>query len=127
MISSDAAGNLFLVDDANTSRTLVIAAGDPMRDAQIMAFFATSVAPRSASANTSVAADQIAQTWDGLALQWSAPPSLVATIAAGQVWAYLLAGVTRYRLIPSPYVAANDAFYTNFDGTTLSNPIIARG
>jgi hypothetical protein len=127
MISSDSAGNLFLVDDANAARTLVISAGDPTRDAQISAFFAASIAPRSATSNTAAVAEQIAQTWDGLVFNWSAQPTLVATLTGGQVWAYTLAGTTRYRMIPTPYVAAQDAFYSAFDGATLSNPIIARG
>lgn len=65
--------------------------------------------------------------WIYLKEKWDAPPTLNATISSGDVYNYTLGGVTRYRLVPEPYVAANDAFYTGFDGTTLSGLIAARG
>lgn len=70
-------------------------------------------------------------SWHTLATQWSAEPALSAAIAAGDVWAYSYdngAGgtTTRYRLVPSPYDATADAFYTGFDGTTLTGPVAAR-
>jgi hypothetical protein len=66
-------------------------------------------------------------TWTALATSWTTPPTLAATIAAGQVYAYPLGGTTRYRLVPSPYDAADDAFYTTFAGGILSGLIAARG
>lgn len=69
----------------------------------------------------------LAQTWTTLAGQWSAPPVQVGTTSAGAVYAYTAGGVTRYRLVPAPYAAAQDAFYSNFTGGVLSGLIIARG
>lgn len=66
-------------------------------------------------------------TWTYLVAQWDNPPSLAATIAAGQVYLYTLNGISRYRLVPAPYDAGNDAFYSGFNGTTLSGIIAARG
>lgn len=66
-------------------------------------------------------------TWTSLATSWSTPPTLAATIAAGQVYAYTLDSVTRYRLVPNPYAAAQDAFYTTFTGGVLSGLIVTRG
>lgn len=66
-------------------------------------------------------------TWTALATSWTTPPTLAATIAAGQVYAYTLDGTTRYRLVPTPYDAADDAFYTTFAGGVLSGLIVARG
>lgn len=65
--------------------------------------------------------------WVYLKEKWDAPPTLNATIASGAVYNYTLNGVTRYRLVPEPYLAANDAFWTSFDGTTLSGLVAARG
>lgn len=66
-------------------------------------------------------------TWTALATSWTTPPTLAATIVAGAVYAYTLDGVTRYRLVPSPYDAALDAFYTTFAGSVLSGLITTRG
>lgn len=58
---------------------------------------------------------------------WSVAPTLLATIAAGDVWSYTLSGVTRYRLIPATYTPAQDAFYSQFTGGVLSGLIATRG
>lgn len=58
---------------------------------------------------------------------WSADPTLQATVAAGDVWAYQLDGVTRYRLVPEPYNPVMDAFYSTFAGGALSGLIVTRG
>ena len=65
--------------------------------------------------------------WNYLATQWSVTPTLLTTIASGDVWQYTLIGVTRYRLVPSTYNATQDSFYSTFDGTTLSGLITSRG
>lgn len=65
--------------------------------------------------------------WTLYAAQWDAAPSKVADIAGGSVWSYTHEGVARYRFVPSPYAAAQDAFYSDFDGTTLSGLLAARG
>lgn len=59
---------------------------------------------------------------------FATPPTLLEEITGGAVWTYLhVDGVTRYRFIPSPYVAANDKFYAAYDaGTdTLSTELAA--
>lgn len=68
--------------------------------------------------------------WIGLATGWKTTPSFNSTIAAGDVWDYVFetAGgdVTYYRLVPSPYVTENDAFYDTFSGGNLSGLIVSR-
>ena len=66
-------------------------------------------------------------SWDFLAAKWSTEPVVVGTVAAGDVYAYTLGGVTRYRLVPSVYSAALDAFYSTFSGGVLSGLICSRG
>ena len=66
-------------------------------------------------------------TWDYYAANWTTPPAQVGTTAAGAVYSYTLTGVTRHRLVPSPYVAAQDAFYSAWDGAALSGLIVSRG
>lgn len=66
-------------------------------------------------------------TWDYFATNWTAAPSQAGIVAAGDVYAYTLGGVTRYRLVPSVYSAAQDAFYSSFSGGVLSGLIISRG
>lgn len=68
-----------------------------------------------------------APTWGHLATNWSAAPAVVGSVPAGSVYSYTLGGVTRYRLVPSPYLAANDAFYSGFSGGALSGLIVSRG
>lgn len=66
-------------------------------------------------------------SWIDYASQWSSEPSEIGSTADGTVFEYTLDGTTRYRLVPDPYDAAQDAFYADWDGTTLSNLIITRG
>jgi hypothetical protein len=66
-------------------------------------------------------------TWTYLVAQWDNPPSLVATIAAGQVYLYTLNSTPRYRLVPAPYDAGSDAFYSGFSSGVLSGLIDTRG
>ena len=66
-------------------------------------------------------------TWDYYAANWTTPPTQAGTTAAGAVYSYTLTGVTRYRLVPSPYVAAQDAFYSGWDSAALSGLIVSRG
>ena len=68
-----------------------------------------------------------AATWEYLAYNWSEEPTIITTISSGDVYEYKLDDSTRYRLVPSPYDATQDAFYSNFDGTNLTNLITARG
>ena len=66
-------------------------------------------------------------TWDYLVQNWSVEPTLNATVASGDVYNYTQGGVTRYRIVPVPYNSTEDHFYSDFNGTTLSGFIVARG
>lgn len=66
-------------------------------------------------------------TWGHYAVHWTTAPAQVGTTAAGAVYSYTLSGTTRYRLVPSPYAAAQDAFYSAWDGAALSGLIVSRG
>ncbi len=68
-----------------------------------------------------------AKNWNYYATQWSLEPTSQGTIAGGEVFAYTLKGVTRYRLVPSPYDATLDVFYSNFSAGVLTGEIVARG
>jgi hypothetical protein len=65
--------------------------------------------------------------WSILATSWTSTPTLAGTTAEGSIYAYTLDGVTRYRLVPSIYNPALDAFYTTFTGGVLSGLIVSRG
>jgi len=66
-------------------------------------------------------------TWDYLVQNWSVEPTLNATVASGDVYNYTQGDVTRYRIVPEPYDATEDHFYSDFNGTALSGFIVARG
>ena len=71
--------------------------------------------------------NQIYTTWEYLVNNWSVEPVLNATITGGEVYTYILRGTTHYRFIPTTYDPTQDAFYSNFDGTNLTNLITTRG
>lgn len=52
-------------------------------------------------------------------------PNTETTVTGGSVIQYT-AETTVYRFIPEPYVYADDAFYSSFDGTTFSNLLVRR-
>lgn len=52
-------------------------------------------------------------------------PSTETTVTGGSVIQYT-AETTVYRFIPEPYVYADDAFYSSFDGTVVSNLLARR-
>jgi hypothetical protein len=52
-------------------------------------------------------------------------PTLLTTIAEGDVYEYTYVDGTAYRLVPSG--AAEDAFYNTFSGGVLSDKIVGRG
>jgi hypothetical protein len=58
--------------------------------------------------------------WIDYAANWDTAPTLVSP----GVYSYVWLGVTRYRVIPSPYLASGDAFYSD---AGLTNLIVARG
>lgn len=68
-----------------------------------------------------------ALTWDFLATNWTSAPSVAGTVAGGTVYSYVRSGVARYRLVPTSYSAAQDAFYSGFSGGVLSGLIVSRG
>ena len=72
-------------------------------------------------------ATQWAFSWEYLVANWTETPTLNATITSGDVYNYNLDGTIRYRFVPSTYTPTQDAFYTNFDGTTLTGLITKRG
>ena len=53
-------------------------------------------------------------------------PTLNTTIASGDVWDYTVNGTSVYRLVPNPYVPAQDVFYSSFDGTNLTSELASR-
>jgi hypothetical protein len=65
-------------------------------------------------------------SWIEYCTNTTTPPVLQTTIAAGDVYRYTYTNAVYYRLVPSPYVYSQDAFYGNFDGAALSTPIISR-
>lgn len=68
-------------------------------------------------------APYIPLTWTDYVFQYE--PSTETVVTGGSVIQYT-ADTTIYRFIPEPYVYADDAFYTDFDGTTLSNLLVRR-
>lgn len=68
-------------------------------------------------------------TWSDYMTRWDTPPVQVgaATLpVAGDVYEYVLQGVSRYRLVPTTYDPQFDAFYTSFAGGVLAGLIVAR-
>jgi hypothetical protein len=65
-------------------------------------------------------------TWSELVLRWDSQPVKLGQIAAGSVYSYTLQGVTRYRLVPSPYVMAQDGFYGSYVNGVLMGLITSR-
>lgn len=64
--------------------------------------------------------------WIDYVSHWSEQPTQIAIIDDGIVFTYVLDSVTRYRLVPDPYLPENDAFYENWNGTILSDLIVSR-
>lgn len=82
--------------------------------------------PKFAS-NISLENGAIILDWGYLSSHFSQDPILAATITGGEVWEYVLNGVTRYRFVPNPYSYSGDAFYSTYTGGVLSGLIVARG
>lgn len=66
-------------------------------------------------------------SWMYLATTWSTEPVFNTSINGGDIYNYTLDGVTRYRFVPDPYNAVQDAFYGSFEAGVLSGKIAARG
>lgn len=61
-------------------------------------------------------------TWMFFAGHWDTAPSRIGAVAspvAGDLYEYVLRGVTRYRLVPATYTPAEDAFYSDDQCTEL--------
>jgi hypothetical protein len=67
-----------------------------------------------------------AAQWTQNAMQWKEPPVFLQTIAAGKVYQYTYNAGLKYRLVPSPYNASEDAFYATLSGGSLSGKICQR-
>jgi hypothetical protein len=71
----------------------------------------------------------VKRTWTDYVTRWDAIPELTGTATApvaGDVYTYILGGVTRYRLVPTSYAPAADVFYEAFAGGACSGPLAAR-
>jgi hypothetical protein len=70
-----------------------------------------------------------APTWIFYASQWSVPPIRIATVMTpvpGNVFEYTRGATKLYRLVPSPYTANNDKFFSHFNSGILSGLLAAR-
>ena len=65
--------------------------------------------------------------WNYFKDNWSDIPFINTVLVNGIVYQYNLRGTTRYRYRPNVYNPQEDSFYSNFDGTTLTNLITTRG
>ncbi|MFN3332796.1 MAG: hypothetical protein ACK47M_09830 [Caldilinea sp.] len=74
-----------------------------------------------------ISTESDSQSWFHFITNWDMAPVLIDSIPSGDVYAYVLDGVTRYRLVPDPYAVEDDAFYTTFTGGVLSGLIVTRG
>lgn len=73
------------------------------------------------------AAKQSELGWSAYVSQWSSAPVKLAPIAPGDVYKYTRAAGNYYRLVPNPYTAAQDAFYSNYTAGVLSGFLASRG
>ena len=72
-------------------------------------------------------ATQWAFSWEYLVANWSVIPTLNTAITGGDVYNYELNGTLRYRFVPTTYTPTQDAFYTSFNGTSVTGLITKRG
>lgn len=66
-------------------------------------------------------------SWGFYTTTWTTPPTLIGATVSGSVFSYLLDSTTRYRFVPNVYNAAQDSFYSSWDGSSLSGLIVSRG
>jgi hypothetical protein len=70
-----------------------------------------------------------ALTWSDYCSRWDTEPVLnkhITSPESGDVYTYILGGVSRYRFVPDNYDPAKDTFYLNFSSNTLTNLICKR-
>jgi len=65
--------------------------------------------------------------WVTLKDSWTSEPTLIDTIADGEVYEYEYGSTTYYRLVPSPYDSTLDQFFSSFSTPTLSGLLATRG
>lgn len=87
----------------------------------------TGTVPHAATHAPGASDDAFQYSWIGLLSMWSVEPTVIATIAAGDVYQFIDGGVTRYKLDPQPYDPLLDTFYSTFVNPVLSDPIATRG
>lgn len=76
--------------------------------------------------DSSTGAGANSNLWLQYVTLFDSSPTLLATIVDGDVYSYIYQSITRYRLISNPYTTYNDAFYSSFNGITLSGLIARR-
>jgi hypothetical protein len=96
-------GNLERIPIGTTAQVLTVSGGVPTWDASPPAL-----------------------NWTYLVSSWDTAPTLTAPLAGGSVYTYILDSVTRYRFVPEPYVAAQDAFYNDFNGMSVTDLVTRR-
>lgn len=64
------------------------------------------------------------KTWMDYAFNWSSEPVSLGAVTGGEKFEYTFLDGTLYRFVPSPYVAKQDAFYTD---ANLTNLVVSRG
>lgn len=69
--------------------------------------------------------DSFTSSWTYYAMEYQ-PSTTGTTVTGGVVRQYDKNGDTVYRFEPSPYDYSLDAFYTNFDGSNVTNIIVSR-
>ena len=65
--------------------------------------------------------------WSSYVSIWSSTPVKIAATPSGDVYKYTRAAGNYYRLVPSPYTPAQDAFYSNYTAGVLSGLLASRG
>jgi hypothetical protein len=71
----------------------------------------------------------VKRTWTDYVTRWDTIPVLTGAgtaPVAGDVYAYTLGGVTRYRLVPTAYAPGDDMFYESFAGGECTGALAAR-
>jgi hypothetical protein len=69
----------------------------------------------------------ISNTWSILASEWTEEPTLNQVVTGGDIYTYTYGGTNYYRLVPSPYDATEDKFYSTLVGDVLSGEVASRG
>jgi hypothetical protein len=71
--------------------------------------------------------EDFTDAWMFYATTWTTQPALTGTTGSGSVYSYYLDPTTRFRFVPNTYAASGDAFYSGWNGSSLSGLIVSRG